>query len=245
MTQQQPQQQPIDAAEAPGESEIADYLAKHPDFFERHASLLIRMRLPHAPSGATISLVERQISMLRQQNDKLQRNLQDLVAVAKQNDAIVVNIHKLGLAFLRETSRRARIEQLEKSLREDFGAHRASLVLFEPPSEAGHESFVRYASRDDAQLQPFSTFLRSGKTRCGLLREAQKDYLFGEEGSLLGSAAMVPLGERAARGFLVIGNRSKDHFNPGGQTDFLERLGELVTTAITDEPVASERAASE
>jgi uncharacterized protein YigA (DUF484 family) len=203
------------------------------------------MRLPHAPSGATISLVERQISMLRQKNDKLQRNLKDLVAVAKQNDVIVANIHKLGLGFLRESSRAERIEQLETSLREDFGAHRAIVVLFEQPGDAGHDSFVRYTSRDDAQLQPFSTFLNSGKTRCGLLREKQKQYLFGDEGDMLGSAAMVPLGERASRGFIVIGNRSKDHFNPSGQTDFLERLGELITTAITDEPTASERAASE
>lgn len=239
------QQQQIDAAETPAETDIADYLAKHPDFFERHAGLLVKMRLPHAPSGATISLVERQISLLRQQNDKLQRNLKDLVAVAKQNDIIVANIHKLGLAFLRETARSARFEQLETSLREDFGAHRALIVLFEPPSDAGEDGFVRYANRDDAQLQPFKTFLNSGKTRCGLLREKQKLYLFGDEGSMLGSAAMVPLGERARRGFLVIGNRSKDHFNPSGQTDFLERLGELVTTAITFELPASERAASE
>lgn len=238
------QQQHREAADSPDESDIAQYLKKHPDFFERHGALLLKMRLPHAPSGATISLVERQISLLRQQNDKLQRNLKELVAVARQNDVIVANIHRLALAFLRETSRRARIEQLETSLREDFGAHRAIVVLFEAPGDAGHDSFVRYVNRDDADLSPFSTFLNAGTTRCGLLREKQKQYLFGDEGTMLGSAAMVPLGERAQRGFLVIGNRSKDHFNPSGQTDLLERLGELVTTAITSEPAASERVAT-
>jgi uncharacterized protein YigA (DUF484 family) len=65
-----------------------------------------------------------------------------------------------------------------------------------------------------------------------VLRERQKDFLFGDEGAALASAAMVPLGERAERGFLVIGNRDKDHFNPSGRTDFLERLGELVTIAL-------------
>jgi uncharacterized protein YigA (DUF484 family) len=239
------QHQQIDAADAPAESDIADYLAKHPDFFERHASLLIRMRLPHAPSGATISLVERQIAVLRKKNDKLQRNLNNLVAVAKQNDAIVANIHKLGVAFLRETSRSARIERLETALREDFGAHRAVVVLFEPQGEVSDDSFVRYAARDDAQLQPFNTFLNLGTTRCGLLREQQKQYLFGDDGGMLGSAAMVPLGARASQGFLVIANRSKDHFNPSGQTDFLERLGDVVATAITRESTARERAASE
>lgn len=243
MTQQQ--QQHSEAAQAPSESDIAEYLTNHPDFFERHSALLVKLRLPHVRSGATISLVERQIAMLREQNDKLQRNLRDLVAVARENDTIVAKIHKLGLAFLRDTSRAGRITELESVLREDFGAHRALIVLFEQPDSTTDDSFVRYANRDDAQLQPFSTFLKSGNTRCGLLREKQRQFLFGEDGSPLKSAAMVPLGERAERGFLVIANRSKDHFNPSGQTDFLDRLGDLVTTAVTSEHSARERAASE
>ena len=239
------QQRQIESSSPPSETAIAEYLSTHPDFFERHASLLIKMRLPHEPSGATISLVERQIALLRTQNDKLQRNLKDLVAVARLNDTIVANIHKLGIAFLSEISRNARIEALETALREDFGAHRAVMILFEPGTDERHDSFVRYTSRDDAQLQPFNTFLKSGNTRCGLLRDKQKQYLFGEDGGMLGSAAMVPLGERASRGFLVIANRSRDHFNPGGQTDFLDRLGDLVTTAVTCEQTERERAASE
>lgn len=227
MTQQQ-----AGVAQTTNETEIADYLSRHPDFFERHNNLLIRMRLPHAPSGATISLVERQIALLRQQNDKLQRNLKDLVAVARQNDEIVAKIHRLGIAFLEAPTSSACIERLETSLREDFGAHRAVIVLFESSQGESESGFVRYTLRDDVRLAPFSTFLKSGKTRCGVLRERQKSFLFGDDGAALASAAMVPLGDRGSRGFLVIGNRDKDHFNPSGRTDFLERLGELVTIAI-------------
>jgi len=234
MTQQQ---QHIDVADTLAESDIAEYLAKHPDFFERHASLLLRLRLPHAASGATISLVERQIALLRQQNDKLQRNLKDLVAVARENDRIVAKIHRLSLGFLREDSRAARVEQLETSLREDFGAHQAALVLFETATGDGAVGFLRVVDRDDAALQPFNAFLRAGKTRCGLLRERQKQFLFGSDGDALQSAAMVPLGDSASRGFLIIANRDRDHFNPGGRTDFLERLGEIVTTAIALERI--------
>jgi hypothetical protein len=229
------QHQHMDAAATPGESEIAEYLAKHPDFFERHVNLLLRMRLPHAPSGATISLVERQIALLRQQNDKLHRNLKDLVAVARENDLIVAKIHRLSLAFLSEFSVAARIEQLETSLREDFGAHQAALVLFEAGAGEAAGGFLRHVDRDDAALAPFSAFLKTAKTRCGLLRERQKHYLFGSDGDELQSAAMVPLGSGGSKGFLVIANRDKDHFNPAGRTDFLERLAELVAAAITSE----------
>ena len=42
----------------------------------------------------------------------------------------------------------------------------------------------------------------------------------------------MPLGERAELGFLVIGSRDPDYFNPGKGMDFLTRLGELVSVAL-------------
>ena len=47
------------------EESIANYLQRNPDFFERHQAVLMRLRLPHVRGGATISLVERQIEVLR------------------------------------------------------------------------------------------------------------------------------------------------------------------------------------
>jgi uncharacterized protein YigA (DUF484 family) len=222
------------ATPALSEDGIAEYLNNHPDFFERHGRVLARLRLPHAPNGATVSLVERQVMVLRQKNDQLERNLKNLVTVAKHNDALVGKIHRLGLALLTVPGIAARVARLEHALREDFAAERAVLVLFRSKRLAGIEraGFLIQAARDDEALGPFGTLLKSGKTRCGPLRERQKAYLFGADGDGLGSAAMVPLGKAASLGFLAIGNRDRDYFNPGERTDFLDRLGELVTTAI-------------
>ena len=49
---------------------VHDYLATHPDFFEQNPSLLSALNLPHS-SGGTVSLIERQISVLRQKDLKL------------------------------------------------------------------------------------------------------------------------------------------------------------------------------
>jgi uncharacterized protein len=217
------------------EDDIAAYLSNHPEFFERYPRVLARLRLPHATNSATVSLVERQIAVLRDKNDQLQRSLKNLVTVAKHNDALVGKIHRLGLALLSVPWLEERLETLERALREDFAAERATLVLFRSSAVASLEpmsGFVVVTDRDDEALKPFSTLLNSGKTRCGALRDRQKAYLFGSEGDGLGSAAMVPLGKGASLGFLAIGNRDRDYFNPGERTDFLDRLGELVTTAL-------------
>ena len=229
-------QQKGEAASEQGlsETEIAGYLRQHPDFFERHVPLLLRLRLPHPTGSATISLVERQVALLRQRNDELERQLKDLVAVAKANNALVDNIHALSVKLMRAHGVPAKLEALENSLREDFGAERAVLVLFahaESP-ELARPGFVKLLERDAEALKPFATFLRSARPRCGALRERQKALLFDREADSIVSAAMVPLGEAASQGFLTVGSGDPDHFHPGQSVDFLSRLGELVAVAL-------------
>ena len=57
------------------EESIAAYLQHHPEFFERHQAVLARLKLPHARGGSTISLVERQIEVLREKQAQLEGKL--------------------------------------------------------------------------------------------------------------------------------------------------------------------------
>ena len=64
------------------DDDIAEYLQRHADFFDRHSSLLMDLKVAHKPGGAAISLVERQITVLRQRSQDLERQLKELVTVA-------------------------------------------------------------------------------------------------------------------------------------------------------------------
>ena len=68
-------------AEAIDEESIARFLQLNPDFFERHQAILGRMRLPHARSASTISLVERQVEVLRERQAELEGKLAEFVKV--------------------------------------------------------------------------------------------------------------------------------------------------------------------
>ena len=69
------------------EQAVHDYLAAHPNFFEGHANLLNSLQLPHAAGGA-VSLVERQVSVLRQKDLKLEKQLKELIGIARANDLL-------------------------------------------------------------------------------------------------------------------------------------------------------------
>ena len=72
------------------EADVVAYLRSHPDFFERHTPLLLRLKLPHETGPATISLVERQVAMLRQRSSELERQLKNFLSVAKANEALAM-----------------------------------------------------------------------------------------------------------------------------------------------------------
>ena len=81
------------------EQAVYDYLAAHPDFFERNAKLLGLLELPHA-TGSAVSLVERQVSVLRQKDLKRKRELKDLIEVARANDVLSAKLHEFTKQLL-------------------------------------------------------------------------------------------------------------------------------------------------
>jgi uncharacterized protein YigA (DUF484 family) len=213
---------------------VHDYLKRNPDFFERHSALLGTLRLPHATGGA-VSLVERQVSMLRQKDVKRERKLKEFLEVARANDALAGKIHQLALRLLAAGDLAETLGVVEAALRTAFDADLAVLVLFGEPGELSHLEtgrFTRPIRRDDPALRPFATFLGSSRPRCGQVRDAQRDFLFGSQTDEVGSAAMVPLGEKCELGFLAIGSADAERFHPGISFDFLARFGELVTGAL-------------
>jgi uncharacterized protein YigA (DUF484 family) len=221
--------------DGPDEDAVAEYLQSNPDFFERHEVLLGTMRIPHR-TGAAVSLVERQVATLRQKNLQLERKLRDLVEVAHSNDALSDKIHELATRLLAAGNRAQAIKAAEELLRSSFSVDNAVLVLFETGRAGEFDPeyrFLRLIDRSDRAMGPFRTFLESGTSRCGLIRDSQRDFLFGPDADEVASAALIPLGENAGTGFLAIGSRDIDYFHPGKSMDFMNRLGDLLGCALT------------
>jgi len=218
------------------EEKIERYLTANPDFFERHQPLLARMRLPHMRTGSTVSLVERQVEVLREQKTDADRRLAEFVAVARANDHLAERIHRFTRRLLRAATPAAALTTLEASLREDFDAFHSVLLLSNAPeslSKVELEPFLRKMPSEDANMRTFEALLATGKPRCGQVRDTQRDFLFGPEAASIGSVALVPLGEAGSVGLLALGSAERERFHPGMSTEFLKRMGELITDALS------------
>jgi uncharacterized protein len=218
------------------DASVAEYLQSCPDFFERNGALLTKLRLPHLrDTGATVSLVERQVEVLRERNQTLERKLKELVDVARANDGLADRIHRLTQRLIRAHTLTGTVSAIETSLREDFDARNSVMVLFMEAARmlTEHGRFLRNAEAADPEMKSFESLLQSGKPRCGQVRDAQRDYLFGKDSVEIGSVALTPLGVKGALGLLAIGASDAERFHPGMSTEFLSRIGELVTYALT------------
>jgi uncharacterized protein YigA (DUF484 family) len=230
------QRKPTLATEGISAEAVAYYLQHHPDFFEANSQLLASLSLPHTAGSTTISLIERQVAVLREQNGKLERRLNDLIDTARRNDRLSDGVHQLALNLLRADGPSEVIDAIESALREDFSAKSAVLVLRlkTPDLEASARKgrFLRLVDPGDPGLQAFQTLFDSGRARCGHIRDTQREFLFGADADGIGSAAVVPLGPKGKIGVLAIGSVNVEHFHPGMSTDFLERVGSLAGTAL-------------
>jgi uncharacterized protein len=215
------------------EESVARYLQHNPDFFERHQPLLARLRLPHARSSSTISLVERQVEVLRESQASLEQKLAEFVRVARANDAIADRMHRFTRRLLRASSRELVLHNVEAGLRQDFDSFNSVMLLAGTPTSSADSRFLRVLPQDDPSWKSFEGLFSSGKPRCGQVRDSQRTLLFGSEANDIGSVALVPLGEKGALGVLALGSTDRDRFHPGMSTEFLGRLGELISDALT------------
>lgn len=220
MTDQQDSPKPLDS------ETVAAYLRLHPEFFIDHDELIPELRIPHQ-RGDTVSLVERQVKLLRERNIEMRHRLSQLMDVARDNDRLFDKTRRLVLDLLDAASLEEVVSAVEDSLRREFQVPFVSLILFsDTPTPVG-----RSVSSAEAH-QAIGGLLAGGKTICGVLREHELNFLFGEQGSQVGSAAVVALSHQGLHGVLAIGSADPQHYKSSLGTLFLGYIAEVLARVV-------------
>ncbi len=220
----------------PDAEQIADYLDNHPDFFEEHPELVAKLQLSHS-SGKAVSLIEKQIQVLRDQNGDLKTKLLQLVDVARDNDRLSERMHKMTLDLLQASSLLELLDSLESHLRNEFKADSISIRLPGLGESRQRETNAENLLVDETVQKLFAVAFDEGKPQCGRLKQEQIDFLFGDQAKAIESTAVIPLGDHAQQGLLAIGSREVNRFNPCMGTLFLSHLGELLACLLQNQDI--------
>lgn len=209
-------------------ADIAAYLKEHPDFFESHPQILALMKVPHNGAGAAVSLIERQVAVLREQNKSLERKLVELVQIARANEQLSRQLHDFASELLGTKSLSDVIAVAQDKIRELFNTDFVTLRLLDAVSDD------IAISMDEESLEAlFEELMHGDKPVCGRLRAQQSEFLFAGNAVEIRSAALIPLHVAGPVGLLALASRNPQQFSPSMGGLFLSHLGDLVSSALS------------
>ena len=213
------------------EEAVARYLEDNPDYFLRHGDVLADLKVPHPDTGKAISLVERQLQVLREQNQRLQQQLRELVTIARENDVLGERLHHFSLAMIDAGSLDDLLNTAQDLLRQEFKLDQVVIRFVQgAPGSAGRPEF---AGPDNNQLATLLKQFVGGRPICGGKYDSKMtSYLFGAGAADVKSTAMIALGGEIPRGVLCLGSRDPHRFHPDMGTLYLVRLGELLMRGV-------------
>ncbi|MFV1984092.1 MAG: DUF484 family protein [Thiohalomonadales bacterium] len=222
------------------EKSVVKYLQKNPEFFSREPELLANMLLTHE-SGSAISLVERQVAVLRQQKDDLKKQLHILIQNSRANEELSNKINSLIIALLGASNIIEFLDIISNQLQKDFKADSVVLRLFQSQFKnlqgnsilKTREEFVDWS---EPVLGAFEKVIKGRQPVCGNLKKGQLDSLFETQAGTISSAALIPLIDNKEThicyGMLAIGSKDRNHFHAEMGTLFLSHLGEIVSILL-------------
>ena len=212
------------------EEDIAEFLIHTPGFFERHAELLTAVQLTSPHGGRAVSLQERQAEMLRDKIKLLEQRLMEMMRHGNENMLIADRM----LRWARQMFLVARPVDLPavlvSEIRSQFSVPQAALKLWDVAEVYAGEPFAQGASDDVRSLASSLT-----APYCGV--NAGFDAVrWLDDPQAAASLALIPLRAGAAApafGLLILASPDSQRYQAGMATDFLERIAELTSAALS------------
>jgi uncharacterized protein YigA (DUF484 family) len=218
-------------AQTTDEEQVIAWLRTHPDLLERHPDLLEALELSHA-SGAAVSLIERQVELLRAKTRRLEDRAATLIDIARDNERRANNMHRLARTLIRSPSLAAVASGLRNCMREDFDIDEVFVGV-------NGTAFLRHDIEGIVPIEPesaiaraFDNFFRTRLIECGPIDESRAKLLFPRSETPIRSAAVVPMERDKNLGMIALGSRDAERFQPRQGKLFLEMTAELIAAAV-------------
>lgn len=208
---------------------IAEFLTRHPNFFNDFPTLLADLHIPHPHGTHAVSMSERQLIAMRDKVRMLENKLAELIQFGEENDGISDKLHALTLSLLAARTPQDVLATLTLHLREGFAVPHHAIRAWNLPADAaaGLAEPVSDAARVSIEAMPLPV--------CGPLVVEEAGGWFGEVSPHLRAFACIPLRPAAGAtpiGLLVLASEEVKRFYAGMGTLYLERLGQLVSATL-------------
>lgn len=232
---------PINANDIPvltalTDEQVTDYLRRNPDFLVDKPAVLAELNLPHQLGGKAVSLVERQVSVLRERNMDMRHRLNTLLDNARVNDLLFDKTKRLVLSLLDTDQFDDCLDALFFGLQNEFDISFSSLLLVNNEqqqfvSPANQQAKVVSLAEAEKYL---SSIIHKPRAICGQIDEQEKHFIFDRNSNAIASTAIAPLKiDSRFLGLLAVGNADPDYYRSSMNTLFLNFIADTLSRLLS------------
>jgi uncharacterized protein YigA (DUF484 family) len=195
--------------------------------------LLASIQLTSPHGNRAVSLQERQAEMLREKIKALEHRVMDMVRHGNENMIIADRLQRWARNLLLVQSGRALPATIEAEIEQQFMVPQVAIKVWDVDAKYGDEPFAEGVSED---AKAFASSIT--QPYCGV-NSGFEAVKWLDDPAMALSIALVPLREHAgdaaspAFGMLVLASPDPQRFASGMGTDFLERIAELASAALS------------
>jgi hypothetical protein len=203
----------LNQAQKDQEHLVAQWLLSTPGFFDRHPELLAQIELAHTHNGKAISLQEKQMALLRNQNRDLNQRLSEMLRFGTENDRTQSLMIDWIEGLLVTNQRTQAIESITSGLNQLFEIGKVEIIPLAQVSE-----------NLNAQLQK--------ATICGDISLA-KDLVQADLLLESGSIVLTQLNyQDTALGVLLMASPNLNKFTPQMGLSYIHQLAQIAAAAL-------------
>jgi uncharacterized protein len=215
--------------------DFSDFLQANPAFLgqylSQHPHQLANLYVPHATGGKTVSLVERQVEILRDKVKQMERGIAEMVRNAQENDAIAGKLYDFTRALLLNADTEKLPSIVEEQLRSLYAVPHTALRIWDVADD-----YQGLHSAQPVEVDVIQLANSMQAPYCGPNSDFRAVSWLDGGGVNTHSVALIPLRvglNPDAFGLLVLGSPDEHRFTASMGTAFLARIGEVASAALS------------
>ena len=211
---------------------VVDFLRSHPDFFTEHTDLLNRLSVPHQAGTGIVSLIEKQVQIMRRRIEDLEQKLEQTEHEESFNIHLVENVRRLAFDLLNTENPEEFHRKLVDGLSAHYKADQFRLYVFTrlpTPNDCGG---IRFRTANAGIKCLFTGVFNHHRPLCGSLQDEHIKAVFGNDAEFIRSTVLIPLKLERWEGLLALGSRQWNYYHHGLSLELLVMVSDIASKVI-------------
>ena len=210
------------------EKDVVNYLLENSDFFIKNPQALEALEIKHE-SGDAVSLIERQVELIKEKSNKTVSKLKELLSNAHLNETLFIKVKDLVKIILKSRQLEDLSSSTENFFKNEFETDACKVIFF--TQEDLFKIEPKRIILPEIATQIFSNIFREKEIFLGALNNELSTIVFGAKAEIQEGAICKIKSEKVA-GILALGARTEEKYSKDKDTLFLSFVLDVLSYQI-------------